>query len=65
MPTLGPNGRTDWTGSPDGGLVKGPFRDCECISHHAHGPSGHRGCSLCHPELLVPTADIPLKDPNP
>ena len=33
----------------DGGIIKGPFKDCDCKSHHQHGPKGLKGCAFCNP----------------
>ena len=33
----------------DGGIIKGPFKDCDCESHHQHGRNGPQGCVVCNP----------------
>lgn len=29
------------------GYEHGPFKDCECPSHHAHSEHGKNGCPVC------------------
>ena len=35
----------------DGGIIKGPFKDCDCESHHQHGINGPQGCVVCNPPV--------------
>jgi hypothetical protein len=34
-------------------IVQGPFEDCDCPSHHEHGPEGAVGCDACYPQINV------------
>ena len=35
----------------DEGIIKGPFKDCDCESHHQHGINGPQGCVVCNPPV--------------
>ena len=34
------------------GIIKGPFKDCACESHHQHGENGALGCPICTPKPI-------------
>lgn len=33
----------------DAGIIQGPFKDCDCPSHHQHCQRGMAGCPVCTP----------------